>query len=191
MRWVLLAALLSAVVALLLAPGVLGLSSGSQDRCATPIFQNGIDLVFGRAGTEAGADRVTQQALRVGFDGVKTVRASCAQWVSVLRGLDSFDTAVGVQTEARRVRLFPTVECEIGQEIGQLQAIFGTRRTLDDLGALIDRAKSFGYVGLKTKRAPCGGYQAYVAGFTSWAQALDFATTASRRTGLDVTVIKA
>jgi hypothetical protein len=63
--------------------------------------------------------------------------------------------------------------------------------TLADLDAVIARANSFGYVGLKTKRAPCGGYQAYVAGFTDKAQAFAFAQTASERTGLHVTIIKA
>jgi hypothetical protein len=45
--------------------------------------------------------------------------------------------------------------------------------------------------GLKIKRAPCGGYQAYVAGFSSKAQAFEFAQTARERTGLPVTIIKA
>jgi hypothetical protein len=184
-------AILSGVVALLLVPGVSAAPTGALQACATPVFQNGLDLVFGRARTQAGADRITQRALRVGFKGVQTVQASCSQWASVLRGLNSFDTAVSVQSEARRVKLFPTIECVKAEEIGQFQAIFGTRRTLQDLDAVIDRAKSFGYIGLKTKTAPCGGYQAYVAGFSSEAQARGFAATASDRTGLHVVVIKA
>jgi hypothetical protein len=181
----------SAASALLLAFGVSGAPSASSDSCATQVFQNGPDLVFGSAGTQAAADRITQRAQSVGFDAVETVRASCSQWESVLRGIDSFDTAVGVQSEARRARLSPTVECVTAEEIGQLQAIFGTRPTLAELQTVIDRAHSFGYVGLKTKRAPCGGYQAYVAGFTSRDQALEFASTASQRTGLTVVIIKA
>jgi hypothetical protein len=181
----------SAVLALLLASGVSRAPSASNDSCATRVFENGPDLVFGRASTEAAADLITHQAQGVGFDAVETVRASCSQWESVLRGIDSYDTAVAVQSEARRARLSPTVECVTAEEIGQLQAIFGTQPTLAELQAVIDRAHSFGYVGLKTKRAPCGGYQAYVAGFTSDAQAQDFATTASQRTGLSVAIIKA
>jgi hypothetical protein len=168
-----------------------GSASVSQDSCTTPSFQNGIDVVFGRAKTQAAADRITQRAQAVGFKDTKTVRDTCAQWKSALRGLDSYDTAVGVQTEARRVKLFPTVECVLQQEIGQLQAIFGTRRTLADLQAVVSQAASFGYVGLKTKRAPCGGYQAYIAGFKSRAEADSFAQTASQRSGLKVFIIKA
>ena len=56
---------------------------------------------------------------------------------------------------------------------------------------VIAQAGSFGYVGLKTKTGPCGGYQAYVAGFKSRADADDFAQTASQRTGLKVVVVKA
>jgi hypothetical protein len=181
----------SAVVASLLAAGVSRAPSASSDSCATRVFENGPDVVFGRASTQAAADRVTQRAQAVGFDAVESVRASCSQWESVLRGIDSFATAGAVQSEARRARLSPTVECVTAEQIGQLQAIFGTRPTLAELEPVIDRARSFGYVGLKTKRAPCGGYQAYVAGFTSDAQAHEFATTASQRTGLTVAIIKA
>jgi hypothetical protein len=77
------------------------------------------------------------------------------------------------------------------QQTGQLQAIFGTLPTIGELNAVIARANSFGYIGLKIKRAPCGGYQAYVAGFSDKAQALEFAQTARERSGLPVTVIKA
>lgn len=181
----------STAATLMLVFGVSGAPSASSDSCATRVFENGPDLVFGRTSTQAAADRITRRAQSVGFDAVVTVRASCSQWESVLRGIDSYDTAVAVQSEARRARLAPTVECVTAEEIGQLQAVFGTRPTLAELTAVTDLAHSFGYVGLKTKRAPCGGYQAYVAGFTSRAQAQEFATTASQRTGLAVVIIKA
>jgi hypothetical protein len=181
-----------AVAAALIATVVgTGSASIAQDSCTTPVFQNGIDVVFGRASTQAAADRITRKAEIVGFKGVKTVRETCGTWKSAFRGLNSYDTAVALQAEARRVKLFPTVECVLAQEIGQLQAIFGTRRTLSDLDALIAQATNFGYVGLKTRTAPCGGYQAYVAGFKSRAEADDFARTASQRTGLKVVVVKA
>lgn len=162
-----------------------------QQGCETPVYKNGLDVVFGRYSTKAGADHRTAEVKRLGFNNVQTVQESCKVWKSALRGLDSFNTAVGVQSEARRVGYFPTIECMLAQEIGQIQAIFGTRPTLDELGDVISTAARFGYVGLKTKPAPCGGYQAYVAGFSSLAQANDFAKTASQRSGLDVFIIKA
>jgi len=179
------------VVALISVIAGTGSASVGQDACTTPVYQNGIDIVFGRASTEAAADRITKRADTVGFKGVKTVRETCRVWKTALRGIYSYDTAVGVQAEARRVHYFPTIECVLAQEIGQFQAIFGTRRTTDDLQAVIDQADNFGYVGLKTKTAPCGGYQAFVAGFKSRAEAEDFAQTASQRTGLKVVVFKA
>jgi hypothetical protein len=87
--------------------------------------------------------------------------------------------------------LNPTVECVTADQIGQLQAVFGTRATLGDLDSVIQRAKSFGYVGMKTKRAPCGGYQAYISGFSDRAQADDFVQTARQRSGLPVSLIVA
>jgi hypothetical protein len=177
--------------ALILAAGVSGASAKQQQGCETPVYENGLDLVFGRAGSRAAADKIAQQAVTVGFKGVKTVQESCTRWKAVLRGLDSFSTAVGVQAEARTVHRFPTIECVTSDQTGQLQAIFGTLPTISELNVVIARANSFGYVGLKIKRAPCGGYQAYVAGFSDKAQALEFAQTARERSGLRVTIIKA
>ena len=181
-----------ALAAAVLIPVAVGPGSASvlKDSCTTPVFENGLDLVFGRASSQVAAEAITQRADAAGFKGLKTVRESCSAWESALRGLNSFDTAVAIQTEARSVRLYPTIECMTSQEIGQLQAIFGTRPTLADLQTVIDTAKSFGYVGLKTKTAPCGGYQAYVVGFKSRAEADSFAEEASRRTGLQVTIVK-
>jgi hypothetical protein len=184
------------VVASLLALAAAGVapraSARANQACATGVFESGLDVVFGRARTQAAADRITARAHTVGFGLVRTVRESCNVWKSAMRGLDSFDTAVGVQSEARRVKMTPTIECVRAQEIGQIQAIFGTRRTVGELGSqVVDRANSFGYRGLKTKKAPCGGYQAYVAGFKSDAEAQSFAQTARERTGLPVYVIKA
>jgi hypothetical protein len=183
--------------ALILAGGVSvagGVSSApakQHQACETPVYENGLDLVFGRAKSQAAADKIAQQAVTVGFKGVKTVQESCTVWKAVLRGLDSFTVAVGVQAEARTVKRFPTIECMTAQQTGQIQAIFGTLPTIGELNVVFAKANSFGYVGLKIKRAPCGGYQAYVAGFSSKAQAFEFAQTARERTGLPVTIIKA
>jgi hypothetical protein len=183
--------LLLLAAALILAAGVSGAVAKQQQGCETPVYENGLDLVFGRAKSRAAADKITQRAVTVGFKGVETVQESCTVWKAVLRGLDSFPTAVGVQAEARPVHYFPTIECVIAQQTGQLQAIFGTLPTIGEINVVIARANSFGYVGLKIKRAPCGGYQAYVAGFSDKAQAFEFAQTARERSGLPVTIIKA
>lgn len=180
-----------AASALVLVSGLSGSATAARGACATQIYQNGLDVTFGRASTKAKADAITARAQRVGFAAVKTVQESCNVWKAVLRGLDSYQTAVGVQSEARRAKLTPTVECAKADQIGQLQAVFGTRPTLGELDAVIQRANSFGYVGLKTKRAPCGGYQAYVAGFTDRGQAEGFVQTARQRTGLPVALIVA
>jgi hypothetical protein len=182
------AALAAAIV---LVSGLSVSATAARRACATQIYQNGLDVVFGRANTQAKADVITGRAQRVGFSAVKTVQESCNVWKAVLRGLDSYQTAVGVQSEARRARMTPTVECAKADQVGQVQAVFGTRPTLAELDAVIQRARSFGYVGMKTKRAPCGGYQAYIAGFSDRAQAEEFAKTARQRTGLPVSIIVA
>jgi hypothetical protein len=184
-------ALLLLAAALVLAAGVSGAPVKQQQGCETPVYENGLDLVFGRAKSQAAADKIAEQSVAVGFKGVKTVQESCTVWKAVLRGLDSFSTAVEVQAEARTVQRFPTIECMTAQQTGQLQAIFGTMPTIAELDVVIAKANSVGYIGLQIKRAPCGGYQAYVAGFSDKAQALEFAQTARERSGLPVTIIKA
>jgi hypothetical protein len=179
------------IAALVLVAGVSAGPAQVGQACETPVYKNGLDIVFGRFSTKAGADRRTAEVKRLGFNGVQTAQETCKVWMSALRGVESYSSAVGVQSEARRVSYYPTIECMVAQETGQLQAIFGTRSTMDELGDVISTAAKFGYIGLKTKPAPCGGYQAYVAGFSSRAQANDFAKTASERSGLDVFVIKA
>jgi hypothetical protein len=184
--------LVSALAAVaVLTTGAGGATSASKQSCETPVFQNGLELVFGRAKSRAAADRITATATRTGFKGVTTVQENCTTWKSVMRGIDSYDALVGVQAEARPVGLSPTLECLTAQEIGQVQVIFGTRASVSELGDVIRRAGNFGYVGLKTKRAPCGGYQAYIAGFRDRGQAIDYAKEASDRTGLRVFAIKA
>src|SRR5438034_1862125 len=182
------AALAAAIV---LVSGLSGSATAARRACVTQIYQNGLDVVFGRANTQAKADVITGRAQRIGFSAVKTVQESCNVWKAVFRGIDSYQIAVSLQSEARRGRMNPTVECVKADQIGQIQAVFGTRPTLGELDAVIQRARSFGYVGMKTKRAPCGGYQAYIAGFTDRAQAEDFVQTARQRTGLPVALIVA
>jgi hypothetical protein len=177
--------------ATILVTGLSSSATAARSACGTQVFQNGPDVVFGRAKTEAAANVIAARAQRVGFKDAKVVQEGCNVWKAVLRGLDSFQTAVAVQSEARRGRLSPTVECVTADQIGQVQAVFGTRPTLGELDDVVQRARSFGYVGLKTKRAPCGGYQAYVAGFRDRPQADDFAQTARQRTGLPVAIIVA
>lgn len=184
---------LAAIGVVGLIPAVVGSGSASvlRDNCTTPVFQDGLDVVFGRASSQTAAKTITQDAEAAGFEGLKTVQENCGVWESVLRGVNSFDVALNVQSEARHVRLYPTIECMTANQIGQLQAIFGTTSTLAELRTVIATANSVGYVGLKTKTAPCGGYEAFVAGFNSRAEADSFAKEASQRTGLNVTVIKA
>ena len=184
-------AVASLAAAIVLVSGLSGSATAARQACATQVYQNGLDVVFGRANTQAKANVITARAQHVGFSAAKTVQLGCSTWAAVLRGLDSYQTAVGVQTEARRANLTPTVECVKQDQIGQVQAVFGTEPTVGELDAVIRRANSFGYVGLKTKRAPCGGYQAYVAGFTDRGQASSFVQTARQRTGLPVAVIVA
>ena len=53
--------------ALVLVSGLSGSATAARHACATQVYQNGLDVVFGRANTQAKADAITARAQRVGF----------------------------------------------------------------------------------------------------------------------------
>ena len=75
--------LLLVAATLILAGGVSGAPAKQTQGCETPVYENGLDLVFGRAKSQAAADKIAQQAVTVGFKGVQTVQESCTVWKAV------------------------------------------------------------------------------------------------------------
>ena len=59
---------------LILAGGVSGAPAKQVQGCETPAYENGLDLVFGRAKSQAASDKISQLAVAVGFKGVETVQ---------------------------------------------------------------------------------------------------------------------
>ncbi len=170
---------LAACVATFL-PGV-GVATAKQpsQACAREEFVSGLEVVFGHATTQARAETLQRQVLSRGFQNANII-AGCDYRV-VIRGMDTFDVAVALQSEARRERFNATVECIKAKEIGRIEAIFGHGRDQSTAQAIVDRAASLGYVGLKLRTDPCGGYEAYLAGFKDQAEAEVFKAQAKDR----------
>jgi hypothetical protein len=161
-------------------------SSAKTQACAREEFVSGLEVVFGHAKTEAAAEALQRLAVLRGFKNANIIPG--CDFRVVVRGFETFDQAVGVQTEARSVK-FPnaTIECIKAKQLGRFEAIFGHGRDGAAAQAIVDRAASFGYVGVKLRSDPCGGFEAYLAGFKDRAEAEVFKAQAKDR-GVDVAI---
>jgi hypothetical protein len=174
-----------------LVPGIGASGTGPKrpkDQCTTLVFQNELEAVFGRVKTPAAAQVLLGKVRRVGFQNADIIRSACAEYKVFQRGIETWDIGVDLQEEARTVGLSVTLECVRGKGAGDIQAILGTRPTSADVQALAARAKDRGITSLKIRPAPCGGFQAYVTGFRTRAQAEEFRDNA-RRVGFPETIV--
>ncbi len=177
---------LAAVVAFVAAGGsTAGTSaarpSGSQRTCGLPDYGTGPELVFGRAKTQALADKLRAQVQRQGFVNA-AIEADCTDFRVVVRGYDTWDVATAVQAEANQKSTFrPTVECyQAPDKGGEIEVAIGHARDLPSAKALIATAASRGFVNAKLEADACGGYEVEEKGFTTKDQAQTFAEEAFR-----------
>jgi hypothetical protein len=169
---------LASLVAIAL-PGVGSSAKRPKQACAREEFISGLEVVFGRFNTQAKAETFRRRVLAVGFQNANIIPG--CDFRVVVRGMDTFDVAVELQAEARRVKLTPTIECIKAKELGRIEAIFGHGRDRGAAQAIVNRADDFGYVGLKLRQDPCGGYEVYLAGFKDRAEAEVFKAQAKDR----------
>lgn len=170
---------LAASVAAVL-PGVGSSSAKSPAQsCAREEFVSGLEVVFGHANTEAKAETLRRLAVSRGFPNANIIPG--CDFRVVVRGFETFDQAVGVQSEARSVKFNATIECIKAKQIGRIEAIFGHGRDNASAQAIVDQAAAFGYIGVKLRPDPCGGFEAYLAGFKDRAEAELFQAQAKDR----------
>ena len=173
---------LASVVAVAV-PGVGSSAKRPQQTCAREEFVSGLEAVFGRFDTNAKAEALRRRVITLGFENANII-PGCDYRV-VVRGIETFEMAVDLQAEARRVHLNVTIECIKAKELGRLEAIFGHGRDRAAAQAIVGRAAASGFVGLKLRPDPCGGFEVYLAGFKDRAEAEAFRDQA-RRAGFDV-----
>lgn len=183
--------LAAATVALLavVSPGV-GSSAPSvkapTQECGHVEYTSGLELVFKHFKTEAAADTYRDDVVREGFQNASVVPG--CDFRVVVRGMESFDVAVELQAEALRVHRPATIECIQGKDdVGELEAVFGHRRTRAEAEALVTQAADSGFVGLQLEPDPCGGFEVMLKGFRDRTQAGEFVSEAKTH-GFDVTV---
>jgi hypothetical protein len=163
------------------APGVASSAEHAAGDCGRVEYASGLEVVFGpRYSTQARAEAQRRDVLARGFLNANIIPGCDGYRVSI-RGMETWDVAVELQNEARREQFPATIECIKGKEIGRLEAIFGHGRDRDAAQAIVDRAAASGYLGLKLRPDPCGGFEVYVAGFNDRAEAEVFKAEAKDR----------
>lgn len=182
-RFSLLAALAAAVAVVVPAHG---LSKPGAARVCAPTDFGGLEAVFARSKTQSAVATLQRQVQGRGFLNTQIVE-DCPGFKLVLRGLETFDIGVSFQAEARKEGFFVTLECVKAGQIGRLEAVFGHGIDRTAANAIVARAAAAGFPGLKLRNDPCGGFEVYVAGFKTPAEAQTFKDNAKAR-GFDVAI---
>jgi len=164
----------------------LGLSSSgpkaasADQACGRVEFLSGLEAVFGRRKTHQQALVFRSQVTARGFVNANIIEG-CNEFRVVVRGIDTFDVGVDLQDEARREGFAVTLECIQAKPLGRWEGILGHGRDRVAANAIVTRAAAAGFPGVKLRNDPCGGFEAYVAGFADQAAAESFAATAKTR----------
>ena len=153
----------------------------AQQACGGRLeFISGLEAVFGRRKTHQQALTFRTQVTARGFVNANIIQG-CDGFRVVVRGIDTFDVGVDLQNEARREGFAVTLECIKAKELGRLEAIFGHGRDRPSATALVNRAAAAGFEGVKLRNDPCGGFEAYLAGFEDQREAEAFVAQANAR----------
>jgi hypothetical protein len=179
-RLSLLAAVIGIVGVLLPAHGLSQPSAGKATSACREEYISGLEAVFGRRRTHQQALTLRSQVTGRGFLNANVIE-SCNDFRVVVRGIDTFDVGVALQAEARKEGFAVTLECIQAKQIGRVEAIFGHGRDRAAAQAIVNRAAAAGFPGLKMRNDPCGGFEVYLAGFSSQAEAVAFRDQARAR----------
>jgi hypothetical protein len=179
-RLSLLAAVVGVVAVLLPAHGLSEPSAGKATSACREEYVSGLEAVFGRRRTHQQALTLRTQVTRRGFVNANVIEG-CNDFRVVIRGIDTFDVGVELQSEARKEGFPVTLECIQAKEIGRVEAIFGHGRDRAAAQAIVNRAAAAGFPGLKLRNDPCGGFEVYLAGFSNQAEAVAFRDQARAR----------
>ncbi len=158
--------------------------ASAQQACGRTEFVSGLEAVFGRRKTHQQALTFRTQVTSRGFVNANIIEG-CDGFRVVVRGIDTFDVGVDLQDEARREGFAVTLECIQAKPLGRLEAIFGHGRDRPTATAIVNRAAAAGFTGVKLRNDPCGGFEAYLAGFEDQREAEAFTAQAKTR-GFDV-----
>ena len=172
----------------------LGLSHSSpvakraQQACGNRVeYVSGLEAVFGRRKTQQLALAFRTQVVGRGFVNANIIEG-CDGFRVVVRGIDTFDIGVDLQSEARKEGFQVTLECIKAKQLGRWEAILGHGRDRPSAQAIVNRADAVGFPGAKLRPDPCGGFEVYIAGFDNQSEAQVFVGNAKDRGFADAAV---
>jgi hypothetical protein len=173
------AAVAVSAMCLIVFSGTSKASSRKAQACGgLPAYTTGPEVVFGRPKTLAAAEKLQAQVVAQGFT-FTSIEVGCNEFRVVIRGYDTFATAVAIQDEARKTTFRPTVECyQAPDKGGELEVDMGHEPDINSANDLVAVAASRGLVGAQLEADPCGGYEVMMKGFIDREQALAFAAQA-------------
>lgn len=171
---------LACIVAPSLGSGATPTSLDRTDACGRVEYVSGLEAVFGRFKTHQQALSFRTRVTSRGFVNANIIE-SCTDFRVVVRGIDTFDIGVDLQSEARREGFGVTLECIQGKQIGRWDGVLGHGRDRVSATAIVTRAASVGFPGAKLRNDPCGGFEVYVPGFPDQASAESWAEAARAR----------
>jgi hypothetical protein len=175
-----LAAVVGVVAVLLPAHGLSEPAGGKATSACREEYISGLEAVFGHRKTHQQALAFRSQVTARGFVNANVIEG-CSDFRVVLRGIDTFDVGVDLQAEARKEGFAVTLECIQAKQIGRVEAIFGHGRDRAAANAIVSRAAAAGFPGPKMRNDPCGGFEVYLAGFSSQTEAGAFRDQARAR----------
>ena len=155
-------------------------STRSNQQCGRTEFVSGLEAVFGRFKTHEQAIAFRNTVTGRGFVNANIIQG-CNEFRVVVRGIDTFDIGVDLQNEARTVGFSVTLECIQAKSLGQWNGVLGHGRDRPSAQAIVNHAASVGFPGAKLRNDPCGGFEVYVPGFASQADAESWAEAARAR----------
>jgi hypothetical protein len=172
-------AVAASAISLIVFSGTSAASSNKAQACGgLPAYTTGPEVVFGRPKTLAAAEKLQTQVMAQGFT-FTSIELGCNEFRVVIRGYDTFATAVAIQDEARKTTFHPTVECyQAPDKGGELEVDMGHEPDINSANDLVAVAASRGLVGAQLEADPCGGYEVMMKGFIDRDQALAFASQA-------------
>ncbi len=152
-----------------------------QQACGNRVeYVSGLEAVFGRRNTHQQALTLQSQVVGRGFVNANIIEG-CDGFRVVVRGIDTFDIGVDLQNEARKEGFPVTLECIQAKKLGRWEGILGHGRDRPSGQAIVNKAGASGFPGAKLRPDPCGGFEVYIAGFTSQNEAQVFAGNAKDR----------
>ena len=153
----------------------------AQQTCGGRVeYLSGLEAVFGRRATHQQALTLRSQVTGRGFINANIIQG-CDGFRVVVRGIETFDIGVDLQSEARKEGFPVTLECIQAKTIGRWDGILGHGRDRVSANAIVSRAASVGFPGARLRGDPCGGFEVYVAGFANQAEAASWAEAARSR----------